>query len=185
MHTITLDGVEVAYELRPSLRAHRLHITVYPGGRIVVTVPKRATASDAVARFLRRRRRWVIRTYRHLSRFGELRLPSGRKDFLANKERARAFILERLEYFNAQYGFNVGRMSIRNNRSRWGSCSKTGNLNFSYRIIHLIPDLADYIIVHELCHLKEFNHSSKFWSLVALVIPDYKRLRRELGMVVH
>ncbi len=73
-----------------------------------------------------------------------------------------------------------GRIAIRNTVSRWGSCSTKGNLNFSYRLSLLPQELSDYIIVHELCHLKEFNHGQKFWDLVALELPDHEKLREKL-----
>jgi len=101
----------------------------------------------------------------------------------ANKEKARALVLERLAYFNRFYGLKWGRVAIRNTKRRWGSCSKRSNLNFCYRVVFLPKDLTDYIIVHELCHLKEFNHSKAFWALVAMTIPDYKTLRKQLKSV--
>ena len=87
---------------------------------------------------------------------------------------------ERLEYWNQFYGFAYKRVAIRNQRTCWGSCSELGNLNFSYKILFLPAHLADYIIVHELCHLEEFNHSPAFWAQVARTLPNYKTLRKEL-----
>lgn len=69
---------------------------------------------------------------------------------------------------------------IRNSKTRWGSCSAKGNLNFHYKLVLLPPHLADYVIVHELCHLRELNHSLRFWSLVARHVPNYAYVRREL-----
>ncbi len=103
-----------------------------------------------------------------------------RKEYVRLKETARAVIHERLFYFNQVYGFKVGRVSIKNHKSRWGSCSGKGNLNFNYKIIKLPPRLADYIIVHELCHLGEFNHSLRFWALVGKTVPEHRTLRRVL-----
>ncbi|MFH0912247.1 MAG: M48 family metallopeptidase [Patescibacteria group bacterium] len=108
------------------------------------------------------------------------RLRRNRVEFLANKELARSLVRERIDYFNQNYDFAVNRISIRNQRCRWGSCSRKGNLNFNYRIVLLSPKVADYIIVHELCHLGEFNHSKKFWNLVAKTIPDYTTIRKQL-----
>ena len=85
--------------------------------------------------------------------------------------------------FNKHYGFKIGKVAIRDTKSRWGSCSKQGNLNFSYKIFLLPPHIAEYIIVHELCHLGEFNHSLSFWSLVAEVVPDHKAIRNELKKI--
>ena len=103
-----------------------------------------------------------------------------RRHYLKHKELARVLVKAKLEHFNQHYGFKYNRISIRNQRSRWGSCSKQGNLNFNYRIIFLPPALADYLIVHELCHLQEFNHSRAFWALVTQTIPHYQTVRREL-----
>lgn len=86
----------------------------------------------------------------------------------------------RLAHFNEAYGFALGRVAIKNHKSRWGSCSKKGNLNFNYKIALLPPELADYVIVHELCHLGEFNHSPRFWALVARTVPDHRALRARL-----
>jgi len=96
------------------------------------------------------------------------------------REQARGFVLERLAYFNQFYNFKINRVAIKNTSTRWGSCSSKGNLNFNYKIIYLKPELADYLIVHELCHLGEFNHSSKFHALVAKTIPNYVSINKEL-----
>ena len=105
---------------------------------------------------------------------------STRAKYFQHKGVARVLVQRKLEQFNTVYNFKIGRVSIRNQRSRWGSCSRLGNLNFSYKIVLLPEELADYLIVHELCHLGEFNHSPRFWALVARTIPDYKARRRAL-----
>lgn len=105
---------------------------------------------------------------------------SRRGDFVKYKDTAYHLALARLEHFSAIYQIPFNKVTIRNQKTRWGSCSKRGNLNFNYKIALLAPRLADYIIVHELCHLKEFNHSKKFWALVAQTILEYRQLRREL-----
>lgn len=105
------------------------------------------------------------------------------KRYLEHKEAARALVHARLEVLNVQYGFTYNRVAIRDQRSRWGSCSQRQNLNFNYRLIFLPQHLVDYIIVHELCHLQEFNHGPGFWGLVATVVPDHVECRRELRTV--
>jgi predicted metal-dependent hydrolase len=111
-------------------------------------------------------------------------IPRGNKrGLLKHKEEATSLVNERMGVFNKIYGFPLNRITIRNTKSRWGSCSKKGNLNFNYRIVFLPPTLADYLVVHELCHLKEFNHSIRFWNLVAIIIPNHKKLQAELRLV--
>jgi predicted metal-dependent hydrolase len=103
--------------------------------------------------------------------------------FNAHRALARAHIQERLTYWSAVYGVTYGQVAIRNQSSRWGSCSKKGNLNFNYRIAFMPAHLLDYVIVHELCHLTEFNHSENFWNLVARAVPEYKKIRNELRTI--
>ncbi len=100
--------------------------------------------------------------------------------YLKNKDSAKNLLHTKITHFNEMYGVRLKRISVRNQKTRWGSCSSLGNLNFNYKIIYLPEKLADYVVVHELCHLKEFNHSKKFWRWVAEMIPDYKNLRKEL-----
>ncbi len=111
------------------------------------------------------------------------RKPIGGKKYLEQKEDARKLVLERLEYWNKHYNFKYGRVSIRNQRSRWGSCSSKGNLNFNFRIVTLPIHLVDYLIVHELCHLGQMNHSQKFWDLVGETLPNYIELSQELRKI--
>jgi predicted metal-dependent hydrolase len=116
---------------------------------------------------------------------GKQKLPGGLRDYRANKESARAFIHTRLRYFNAHYAFTYHGVSVRDSRTRWGSCSRKGDLNFSYKLLHLPIRLADYVIVHELAHLRHFDHSPAFWATVAETIPDFAARRRELRAFVH
>ncbi|MDE2188165.1 MAG: M48 family metallopeptidase [Patescibacteria group bacterium] len=117
------------------------------------------------------------------------RSPLNRRQYLIDKASARLFVTNRLAHFCDEYArldpsygdrMQYGKVAIRNQRSRWGSCSERRNLNFNYRLVRIPAHLADYVIVHELCHLVEFNHGQKFWQLVQKVIPDALERRREL-----
>jgi predicted metal-dependent hydrolase len=101
---------------------------------------------------------------------------------LKYKERARKLVENKIIKFNKTYKFRYNKIAIKNQKTRWGSCSKSGNLSFNYRILSLSPEVADYLMVHELCHLREMNHSRAFWDLVARAIPDYKKLRKQLRL---
>ena len=106
-----------------------------------------------------------------------------RAHYHTHRAAARALVHARLTYWNAMLGLAYGRVAIRNQRSRWGSCSSQKNLNFNYRMIFLPHELIDYIVVHELCHLIEFNHSPAFWSHVERVLPDYRAHRAHLKTI--
>ncbi len=124
-------------------------------------------------RIMRRRR---VRVRRPPSR-------ASRLQYQEHKTEAREKILERLEYFNRHYAFSWKAVSIRNQKSRWGSCSKARTLSFNFRLILISPHLLDYVIVHELCHLAEFNHSRAFWARVSETVPDWKSHRAELKKI--
>ncbi|MFZ2252768.1 MAG: M48 family metallopeptidase [Minisyncoccia bacterium] len=100
-----------------------------------------------------------------------------------HKEKARELIHARLAHWNQFYNHDYKRVAIRDQRSRWGSCSTKQNLNFNYRILFLPEALVDYIVVHELCHLAEFNHSPNFWSHVAKTLPDYSERKAQLYQI--
>jgi predicted metal-dependent hydrolase len=103
-----------------------------------------------------------------------------RRDYLLYKERARQLVQRRVTELNQRYEFLYKRIAIKNLRSKWASCSSKGNLNFHYQVVLLPDDLLDYLVVHELCHLQEQNHSVRFWTLVGQVIPDWRKKRLEL-----
>ena len=85
-----------------------------------------------------------------------------------------------MHYYGERHDITVGKIAIRNQKSRWGSCSKKGNLNFNYKLVFLSPEIRDYVIVHEICHIKEFNHGRDFWNLVGEAVPEYKEMRKRL-----
>lgn len=89
-------------------------------------------------------------------------------------ERALGRIRQRIEYYAPLVGKRPGRVTIREQKTRWGSCSGKGNLNFNWKLIMAPPQALDYVVIHELCHLHVFNHSPRFWALVASFMPDYE-----------
>jgi len=105
------------------------------------------------------------------------------KHYTTHKELARAFIYARVDYWNNFYNFEINRIAIRNQRTCWGSCSEHKNLNFNYRLLFLPEHLSDYVVVHELCHLGELNHSKEFWALVEQTLPNYMETKKELHNV--
>lgn len=177
---ITLVGREVEYFLVNSVRARRMRLSVSYGAILTVTIPWYFSEHQA-EKFLKIKANWILKKLEHFKKIGNIvKVGGSRRDYLKNKEQTRRFVLQKISEINKDGKFVFGRISIRNNKTRWGSCSKKGNLNFNYRIIFLSDQLAKYLIVHELCHLKQFNHSQRFWNLVAEYMPDYKKLTKEL-----
>lgn len=89
------------------------------------------------------------------------------------RRQAKNYIISRTKELADELGFEFNRIAIKGQRTRWGSCSEQGNLNFNWRLMLASPDAIDYVIIHELCHLEELNHSSAYWSLLAQFCPDY------------
>lgn len=175
-----IDTFDPPIVIRKRRGTKSLRITVRHDGSIFLTVPWSLSLQRA-KQFLMSKQEWIQDACkRALGRPPRLLNQGGHDEYVAHKEAARQCITERVQHFQALYGVLYHRLSIRNQKSRFGSCSAQRNLSFNYRLLFLPPHLRDYVVVHELCHLKELNHSSRFWALLAETIPDYREKKREL-----
>ena len=188
---ITLHGREIEFVMRKSLKAKSLRVAVSRGGDVSVTIPARLEkkigeekALHFIHDFLNEKGAWLLKAIDRMKLLPPLppkkTVREARAEYLKYKANAKALVSERLKHFNQTYNFKYYKITIRNQKGRWGSCSRRGNLNFNYRIALLPPELADYIVVHELCHIGRMDHSKKFWELVALRVPDYREKRAKL-----
>lgn len=178
---IKLAGQDVGYILKVSRLARNIRIAIHPGGELIVTQPRYASFK-LVENFLSEKAQWVVDGIENSKKKSAADPLSSltRRDYLNNREKARTLVTERLEFYNHYYGFKYAKVIIRNQKTCWGSCSRAGNLNFNFRLLYLPQEVCDYVVVHELCHLKEFNHSVQFWNLIAKTIPDFSTRRKKL-----
>ncbi|MEK7607259.1 MAG: M48 family metallopeptidase [Patescibacteria group bacterium] len=168
----------IPYTVKKSTRAKHVRISVNCDGAVLVTRPA-CVPFERIEEIVARKFGWIVGKIDFFKKFATVRRRSV-AEYRKQRKSALALVQSRIEHFNQQYGFTIGQISIRNQRTRWGSCSKRGNLNFNHRIVGLAPELVDYIVVHELCHLAELNHSKQFWKLVEQTMPKYNELRRAL-----
>lgn len=177
---IELYGQKVEYILKISTRARRIRFTIYGGGEFVVTVPHKFRESELEV-FMQEKANWILKKTSEFKSVKKLHSPQNERHmYLAHRQAAIELVRKRLKLYNNIYNFSFNRIRIKSQRTCWGSCSKSKNLNFNYKLAFLPEHIADYVVVHELCHLGEFNHSRKFWDLVAKTIPDYLNIRKEL-----
>lgn len=176
---ITLYDRKIPYSIRKSTRAKRLRIAVYCNCDVVVTLPHHKTISD-IESYLNKKAKWISAKLDHFRKAKGLRLKNRPISFEDNKETASKLVLRIIKKFNKIYDLKYNKITIKDHKTKWGSCSKKGNLNFNYRIVFLPKRLAEYIIVHELCHLKELNHCRQYWNLVKKALPNHQDLIHEL-----
>jgi predicted metal-dependent hydrolase len=182
---ITINGKNIEYTLKRVKGSKSVRLAIYGDGRFVISAPKWYPIY-VINKFIDEKSQWIFDKVKHI----DFEMLKEKKEAEEEKYRksvklARAIVHSRLEFFNRHYGFSYNRVAIKNQRTCWGSCSQKSNLNFNYNVINLSEEQRDYVIVHELCHLQELNHSQKFWKLVAQVIPDYRRIRGELKKIIN
>ena len=168
---------EVIYSGRKTLA-----IQISAQGRVTVRAPRR-TPKSTIDRFLTEKEGWVLK---HLQKARESRPKPGdtpapdaatRRHYISI---ARDIFTQKVAYYAEIMNVTYGRISIKEQKTRWGSCSSKGNLNFNWRLIFAPGDVLDYVVVHELAHRREMNHSKAFYAIVESVLPDYKTRQKWL-----
>ena len=157
-------------------RRKTLSIEITPRGEILVRAPSRMSRRD-IQYFLESRRDWIAA---HLAKLEPAPEPLSTADLQLLSARAKETIPPRAAAFAAQLDVSFGRITIRSQKTRWGSCSVQGNLNFNCLLMLAPEAVLDYVIVHELCHRKQMNHSAQFWAEVERILPDYTEPRNWL-----
>jgi predicted metal-dependent hydrolase len=179
---IILSGGIVCYA-RKYRRARNMRIIIRKDGSVRLSLPFFVPYRVGEI-FLRSRETWIKERLATLpDEPDDLLLRGSKEEYREQSGEARTLIEARLAHFQSLYGVVWQRVSIRNQKTRWGSCSRSGNLSFNYRLVYLPERLRDYVVVHELCHLLAFDHSPRFWALVERVFPDYRELRTRLRLL--
>jgi len=182
-HTLHVHLQVMKQEIR-LIRSRRktISIEVTADAHVIVRAPNRAPLSE-INRFIGEKADWIDKSLNKMRQRQETQ--SQRKELSPQEvkllvTRAKRIIPQRVRYYADLMGVTYGRITIRMQKSRWGSCSGKGNLNFNCLLMRTPETILDYVVVHELCHLKEMNHSERFWAEVEKVLPDYKERRKWL-----
>ena len=173
--------MRVEYTIIRSSR-RTMSIEIKPDGRMILRIPNRVSDAEA-KRFVESKADWIRKTLTKIEERKEEN-PPGEKfsetELKIIKKKAKKEIPILVDYYAPKIGVTYGRISIRAQRTLWGSCTAEGNLNFNCLLVLLPERVMRYVVVHELCHRKEMNHSKRFWAEVGKVMPDYKVLRKQL-----
>ena len=155
-----------------------ISIVIKPNGEVEVRCPRRCSRRDVEA-FVVSKEEWIRK---HLEAIVQRPtapvLSEAERKALA--EQAAKALQEKVSRFARQMGVSYGRITIRSQRTRWGSCSAKGNLNFNCLLMLMPQEVQDYVVIHELCHRREMNHSAAFWAEVEKYCPDYRNCRKWL-----
>lgn len=156
--------------------------------KIKVRAPQRMNQNQ-IMRFVKEKEQWIrlhLAKMIQLQKMQEKEMTDTQRATLTPEDLQRLMVLARREipvrvkYFAEQMGVTYGKITIRNQKTRWGSCSQIGNLNFNCHLMEMPTEILDYVVVHELCHRKQMNHSRLFWMEVEKVLPDYQVRQRWL-----
>ena len=168
------------------IRSNRKTVAIQVNSDLSVTVrAPRSVSEKDIEEILKKKEAWISKHIEKIKKTKE-RLEAEstekltREKVIALAEEALKIIPARVEYFAKVIGVTYGKITIRNQKTRWGSCSSKGNLNFNCLLMLAPPEVLDYVVVHELCHRKQMNHSKAFWLEVEKVLPDYKEARKWL-----
>lgn len=184
----SLDKEEIEVEIIRSKR-RSMAIQIRTDGSVVVRVPMHAS-DRAIKRFVSAHARWIAdnrgQMFERRKKLADnpYDIPAWESLSAADKKIAKQKIMEHVDYYARRMEIDYGSISMRNQKSRWGSCSSKGNLNFNYRLAYLPEELLDYVVVHELAHRRHMDHSAAFWEEVETYYPAYKKCRQMLNDIL-
>jgi predicted metal-dependent hydrolase len=176
--TIQIEGIG-AVLFQPSVRTRRIIITVRPGKGVRVAVPRRNSLESAIA-FVQAKKPWVKKHLVKIQAYEKQKQAFNDVFLNIDKTSPRKNITDRLHQLAQQYGFIYNKVSIRNQRTRWGSCSGKGNISLNMKLVALPQELSDYVLLHELVHTRIHNHSKRFWKELDKYVGNGKAKAKKL-----
>lgn len=173
----------IEYSIKESKLAQRMRVAVYADGDVIATKPIK-TSPEILRKFIESKKLWIVKKLeqRKIQIVPELK-ENSRIHFLKYKIEARNLVKAKLNKWSKKLGLEYSDFRVKQLKSRWGSCSGKKELSFNYKILFLPEIMQDYIIVHELCHIKEMNHSKKFWTLVENALPNYLSIKEKIRKI--
>lgn len=154
--------------------------------KVKVRVPRRASKAQ-IEGLLKEKQDWILRTLDKIDKRNAIEKSEENQieklepeEVKRLKKEARERLTELTEYWAGRMGISYGRISIRGQKTRWGSCSSKGNLNYNYLLLLCPDEVAEYVVIHELCHRIHMNHSKRFWEKIEEFCPNYRQARKWL-----
>ena len=193
IHNISHKGNDISLPAS-NVRSNRrtICISIKPGGEIIIRAP-RLLPQAAILSFVYEKTEWILSAYEKQKdrQVPSLEVPKDTATLALEKryrDAAKEYIPKRVEFYQQYTGGHYSKITIRDQKTRWGSCSSNGTLSFNYRLMLAPPRVLDYVVVHELCHLTHMNHSKEIWNMVESILPEYKEYRnwlKENGNTLH
>ena len=175
---LEIEDLNIPIELQRNNRK-TLALTITQEGSLQIKAPLQMKEKD-IERFIGQRRFWIYKQTKRVLKENENRVFRSEEEIQGLREQARKVLTERTNYYKEMLNVDYQRIRIGNQKTRWGSCSSRGTISYNWHLVLMPERIIDYVVVHELCHLVEMNHSPAFWKKVSEILPDYEDRRKWL-----
>lgn len=186
LERLQIEELNIPIMLEKSKRK-LLAITLTEDGILSIKAPLRVSDRE-IEKFLNQKRFWIYKQAKRIQEEQKNRVVRSEQEIRRLKEEARKVLTEKTDYYKQFLNVEYQKIRIGDQKTRWGSCSSSGTISYNWRLILMPEKIVDYVVVHELCHMIEMNHSKRFWEQVEAILPDYQARRnwlKENGKFVH
>lgn len=172
---LVIEDVTLPVELE-RLKRKTLAIQVTRDIHLLIKAPWGMSERE-ISRFVEQKQFWLYKQAKRMMECKTKHVERSKEEIRILREQAREILTEKTNVYVQQLGVSYNKIRIGNQTTRWGSCSSKGTISYNWKLVLMPEAIMDYVVVHEVCHLKEMNHSSQFWQLVSRVLPDYEQRR--------